>query len=285
MGKHRHQKQYRRTVVAAVAVGVIGIPSVAMACTDWPDEGQRQDRGTAAGAEDRWGGPDWYSRWSSQQHGEPTPVPSDTPTATASASKPGAPKDSDAKPSHKPRTKAPEAATSKPASKPTARPTTAAPEPTTAPPKPTTAAPKPTTAAPKPTTEAPEPAGASGAVAKVVELVNAERGKVGCSPVKVNATLTKAAQDHSEDMAASGNMSHTGSDGSSPGDRITRAGYGWSTYGENVAYGYSTPEQVMAGWMASPGHKENILNCAFKEIGVGLAQPGSYWTQDFGTAR
>ncbi|GAA2258595.1 hypothetical protein GCM10010415_20400 [Streptomyces atrovirens] len=250
-----------------------------MACTDWPDEGERQDRGTTAGAEDRWGGPDWYSRWSSQQHGEPAPVPSDTPTATTSPSKDGG-----AKPSHKPKTKAPEATASKPATA-APKPTTAAPEPTTASPKPTTAAPEPTTAAPKPTTAAPGPAGASGAVAKVVELVNAERGKAGCSPVKANATLTKAAQDHSEDMAASGNMSHTGSDGSSPGDRITRAGYSWSTYGENVAYGYSTPEQVMAGWMASPGHKENILNCAFKEIGVGLAQPGSYWTQDFGTAR
>jgi uncharacterized protein YkwD len=80
-------------------------------------------------------------------------------------------------------------------------------------------------------------------------------------------------------------MSHTGSDGSSPGDRITRAGYTWSAYGENVAYGYATPEQVMNGWMNSPGHRANILNCSFKEIGVGLAQPGSYWTQDFGTAR
>jgi uncharacterized protein YkwD len=86
-------------------------------------------------------------------------------------------------------------------------------------------------------------------------------------------------------MASHRNMSHTGSDGSSPGDRITRAGYNWSTYGENVAYGYSTPESVMAGWMGSPGHKRNILNCAFKEIGIGLAQPGNYWTQDFGTAR
>ncbi|WP_407071613.1 CAP domain-containing protein [Streptomyces sp. BK239] len=126
---------------------------------------------------------------------------------------------------------------------------------------------------------------ASGAVAKVVSLVNGERGKAGCSPLTVNAKLTKAAQDHSADMASHRNMSHTGSDGSDPGARITRAGYAWSTYGENVAYGYSTPEQVMAGWMASPGHKRNILNCAFKEIGVGLAQPGSYWTQDFGTAR
>ncbi|MEU6812765.1 CAP domain-containing protein [Streptomyces sp. NPDC046831] len=118
-----------------------------------------------------------------------------------------------------------------------------------------------------------------------MELVNAERSKVGCAPLTVNATLTKAAQAHSEDMAAHRNMSHTGSDGSSPGDRITRAGYTWSTYGENVAYGYATPEKVMAGWMSSPGHKANILNCGFKEIGVGLAQPGDYWTQDFGTTR
>ncbi|MBB5126175.1 CAP domain-containing protein [Streptomyces griseoloalbus] len=295
MGRHRHQQHYRRTVVAAVAMSVIGIPSVAMACTDWPGDGERQERSSAGpdAAEYRWGGPDWYSRWSSQQHGEPTAVPTDTPTATASPSKAGAPKHSSAKPSHKPTHKpkktAPEASAS--------RPTTAAPKPTTAAPKPTTAAPKPTTAAPKPTAAVPDPtAGASSpaatggtqastAVARVVELVNAERAKAGCSPVKVNATLTGAAQKHSEDMAASGNMSHTGSDGSSPGDRITRAGYNWSTYGENVAYGYSTPEQVMAGWMASPGHKENIVNCAFKEIGVGLAQPGGYWTQDFGTAQ
>ncbi|MFH8800755.1 CAP domain-containing protein [Streptomyces sp. NPDC017936] len=126
---------------------------------------------------------------------------------------------------------------------------------------------------------------ASGAVAKVVALVNSERSKAGCSALTVNAKLTTAAQSHSADMASHKTMSHTGSDGSDPGQRITRAGYNWSTYGENVAYGYSTPEQVMAGWMSSPGHKKNILNCGFKEIGVGLAQPGNYWTQDFGTAR
>ncbi|MGW3623680.1 CAP domain-containing protein [Streptomyces sp. NPDC000880] len=148
---------------------------------------------------------------------------------------------------------------------------------TTAPP----AAPKTTASPSAPKTAAP----ASGAATLVLKLVNSERSKAGCSPLVMNAKLTKAAQDHSKDMASHRNMSHTGSDGSSPGDRITRAGYTWSTYGENVAYGYSTPESVMAGWMASPGHKRNILNCAFKEIGVGLAQPGNYWTQDFGTAR
>lgn len=299
MGKHRHQQQYRRTVVAAVAIGVIGIPSVAMACTDWPGGGERQGGDGAAPAldHDRWGGPGWYREWSGQQHGTPSPAPSDTPAATPGPSKPGVPKPGGTEPSHKPTKKAPGASPSRPATtapkpttaapKPTTpapKPTTAAPEPSTPAPKPTTAAPKPTTTAPKPTATAPGPA-ASGAVARVVELVNAERGKAGCSPVKVNSTLTKAAQDHSEDMAASGTMSHTGSDGSSPGDRITRAGYTWSTYGENVAYGYSTPERVMQGWMTSPGHKANILNCAFKEIGVGHAQPGDYWTQDFGTSR
>ncbi|CAL9633733.1 hypothetical protein SUDANB176_06154 [Streptomyces sp. enrichment culture] len=282
MGKHRHQQKYRRTVVTAVALGAIGIPSAAMACADWSDDGQRQHRDTAApaAAEDRWGDADRYSRWNNRQHGEPTAAPSGTPTATADASKSGAPKHSSAEPSHKP--------SSKPSHKTSSKPKKPAPEASAS--KPATAAPKPTTAAPKPATSAPSPAAtggakASGAVAKVVELVNAERGKAGCSPVKVNATLTEAAQKHSEDMAASGTMSHTGSDGSSPADRITRAGYSWSTYGENVAYGYSTPEQVMQGWMNSPGHKKNILNCGFKEIGVGLAQPGSYWTQDFGTAR
>ncbi|MET9153979.1 CAP domain-containing protein [Streptomyces griseoflavus] len=307
MGKHRHHKQYRRTVVTAIAVGVIGIPSVAMACTDWPGGGERQSRDDSARAadHDRWGGPDWYRQWSGQQHGKPSPVPSDTPAATPSPSKPGTPAPSttepgDREPSHtsrepsrKPAKAAPGAPASRPATTPTTapEPTTAAPGPTTAAPKPTTAAPKPSTAAPEPTTAAPKPGAttsapaASGTVARVVQLVNAERAKVGCSAVKVNTILTQAAQKHSEDMAASGTMSHTGSDGSDPGARITRAGYTWSTYGENVAYGYSTPEQVMDGWMTSPGHKANILNCSFEEIGVGLAQPGNYWTQDFGTAR
>jgi uncharacterized protein YkwD len=128
-------------------------------------------------------------------------------------------------------------------------------------------------------------ASASGATARVVELVNNERSKAGCAPLTMNDKLTKAAQDHSKDMAGHRNMSHTGSDGSEPGERITRAGYNWSTYGENVAHGYATPEPVMESWMSSPGHKRNILNCNFKEIGVGLVQPGNYWTQDFGTAR
>jgi uncharacterized protein YkwD len=81
-------------------------------------------------------------------------------------------------------------------------------------------------------------------------------------------------------------LSHTGSDGSDPGQRITRAGYIWRTYGENVAAGYTTPESVVAGWMQSDGHRANILNPAFRDIGVGYAYGASstykhYWTQVF----
>ncbi|WP_200419786.1 CAP domain-containing protein [Streptomyces sp. Y2F8-2] len=164
----------------------------------------------------------------------------------------------------------------------------ASPSATTAPTTRPTASSAPATTAPstRPTaSSAPTSSAPASATARVVALVNSERAKVGCAPLTVNSKLAKAAQAHSADMAAHQNMSHTGSDGSSPGDRITSAGYSWSSYGENIAYGYSTPESVMAGWMASPGHKRNILDCGFKEIGVGLAQPGSYWTQDFGTAR
>ncbi|MGZ0205247.1 CAP domain-containing protein, partial [Streptomyces sp. RM1] len=140
-----------------------------------------------------------------------------------------------------------------------------------------------------PTASAAAPSGAadtaSGVTARIVQLVNSERAQAGCQPLTLNPQLTEAAQQHSADMAAHQNMSHTGSDGSDPGTRITRAGYSWSAYGENVAYGYATADEVMAGWMNSPGHRANILNCGFREIGVGLAQPGSYWTQDFGTGR
>lgn len=329
MGKHRKKQYYRRIAIAVATVGAVGIPSVALACGDWP--GGTTDQAAPAGSQltDRESGAAWWAQAALSRQSNvsastaPTamtsatvPVPpavpappavpgAPVPTVPAAPRTPGAvasaphaavphataPKAKAAAPAHKrhpsaPHPKAkPRPSASPSAPKPAAT-TTAAATPA-APAAPATSAapsatPSATAAAPSsPASQAP----ASGAVAQVVQLVNAERAKVGCSPLTVNASLTKAAQAHSEDMAAHQNMSHTGSDGSAPGDRITGAGYVWSSYGENVAYGYATPEQVMAGWMASPGHKANILNCSFKEIGVGLAQPGSYWTQDFGTAR
>jgi uncharacterized protein YkwD len=183
-----------------------------------------------------------------------TTAPSGTPSASAKSSPSASP-----------------SASASPKASPTADPTTESPSPS--------ATPKETSADSTPSASAD-----SGPTDRVLVLVNAEREKAGCAPLTENAKLTKAAQDHSQDMADHENMSHTGSDGSSMSDRLARVGYKFSTAGENVAYGYNSPESVMDGWMNSAGHKANILNCAFKEIGIGLAQPGYYWTQDFGTA-
>ncbi|MGW5578972.1 CAP domain-containing protein [Micromonospora chokoriensis] len=132
--------------------------------------------------------------------------------------------------------------------------------------------------------------GSSGTVSsqarEVVDLVNAERAKAGCKALTINDKLMTAAQKHSQDQADHQNMSHTGSDGSNAGVRLDRVGYAWRTYGENVAWNQKTPTSVMDAWMNSSGHKANILNCAFTEIGVGIADSnGPYWTQVFAAPR
>ncbi|MFJ9112522.1 sigma-70 family RNA polymerase sigma factor [Streptomyces sp. NPDC102283] len=150
---------------------------------------------------------------------------------------------------------------------------------TSPPPAPTTAAP-----VPKPAPPAPAPPAPPGTAGQVTELVNTERAKEGCGPVTVNDQLNTAAQRHSADMEAEDYFSHTSQDGRDPGDRITAAGYQWSTYGENIAKGQRTPADVMRSWMDSPGHRANILNCSYKEIGVGKQDSGGgpVWTQVFG---
>jgi hypothetical protein len=81
-----------------------------------------------------------------------------------------------------------------------------------------------------------------------------------------------AAYLHSLDMETNQFFSHTGSDGSDPGDRITREGYDWWTYGENIAVNYPTVSAVMQGWLSSEGHCRNIMNPAFEEIGAAYAE-------------
>ncbi len=160
-----------------------------------------------------------------------------------------------------------------------------------APPRPTASAPAPTRTAPKsspPSTTAPAPSG--GVTTQVVTLTNAERAKAGCGPLTVNATLTAVAQAHSQDMATNDYLDHNSRDGRTPFDRMTAAGYRYSTAAENIAAGQRTPQDVMSAWMNSAGHRANILNCALTQIGVGYATDSSstygvYWTQDFGTPR
>nr|WSX48323.1 sigma-70 family RNA polymerase sigma factor [Streptomyces sp. NBC_00974] len=157
----------------------------------------------------------------------------------------------------------------------------ASPSPTPTPTPTPSAKPTPKSTPPKP--PAPAPAG-GGQAAQVIALVNSERAAAGCGPLKEDAQLRTAAQGHSDDMASRDFFSHTNPDGADPGKRTTAAGYRWSTYGENIARGQQTPEQVMDSWMKSQGHRENILNCSFKDIGVGIHQGpgGPWWTQNFG---
>ena len=102
---------------------------------------------------------------------------------------------------------------------------------------------------------APPPAPSGGVTTQVVTLTNAERAKAGCGPLAVNATLTAVAQAHSQDMATNDYFDHNSQDGRTPFDRMTAAGYRYSTAAENIAAGQRTPQDVMTAWMNSPGHR------------------------------
>ncbi|WP_426564401.1 CAP domain-containing protein [Angustibacter sp. McL0619] len=182
------------------------------------------------------------------------------------------------KPSPKPRPKASPQLSPKASSKAQAR-TTAPRITTAAPPK---AQPKKTTA---PTTSKPVSKPSGSMVSQVIALVNSERGRAGCGALRESSQLDAAAYGHSKDMATHDYFSHVSQDGRTFDVRIRAAGYSGHTLGENIAAGQRTASAVMASWMGSSGHRANILNCAFKQIGVGVASGGSYgtyWTQDFG---
>jgi uncharacterized protein YkwD len=123
-------------------------------------------------------------------------------------------------------------------------------------------------------------------VGTMLDSLNADRAGAGAPPLALCSTLLRAAQGHSDDQAVTDTMTHTGSDGSGIGQRADSAGYAsWTALGENVAMGYSTVDAVMAAWMASSGHRANILNVAYQNVGLAesFASDGTpYWTQDFG---
>jgi uncharacterized protein YkwD len=135
---------------------------------------------------------------------------------------------------------------------------------------------------------------------RVVELVNAARTEArscggqpfqAAGPLAMNPALRCAARVHSLDMVVRGYFDHVNPDGEDPFDRMERAGYSFFTAAENIAAGQPTPEEVVAGWLDSPGHCANIMGPDFVHIGVGHvateASPESgqfphYWTQTFG---
>ncbi|MYY82278.1 MULTISPECIES: CAP domain-containing protein [unclassified Streptomyces] len=123
----------------------------------------------------------------------------------------------------------------------------------------------------------------STAEAAVLALVNQERAKAGCRPVRADDRLAALAGDFSADMAERDFFDHTDPDGATPWDRAEKAGID-DLGGENIARGQANAQSVMDAWMNSAGHRANILNCDYKTLGVGahFAPGGPWWTQDFG---
>ncbi len=132
----------------------------------------------------------------------------------------------------------------------------------------------------------PEPAAEAWQVDMLARL-NALRASLGAAAVRLCAPLNAAATKHSADMASRGYFDHTGLDGRDPSDRATAEGYG-SGVGENIAAGYDSVADVMAGWIDSPGHYANLINADYRVVGFGrVSVPdspyGVYWTQNFGS--
>ncbi len=134
--------------------------------------------------------------------------------------------------------------------------------------------------------------GTDGAPAFAVEmlnLLNAERAKVGVGPLALCAKLSSAASKFANVMAAQDyyNENHVGPDGSKPQDRVLAEGYRWTQVGENEAAGQQSVAEVMAAWVKSPLHYANITDKDYTHVGFGHGQSdastyGHYWVQDFG---
>jgi uncharacterized protein YkwD len=121
------------------------------------------------------------------------------------------------------------------------------------------------------------------------DLINAYRKEKGLKPLKLSAALTEAAKAHSKDLAKWDRISHYGSDGSNPWDRVKRAGYNAKVAAENVGTGQASIDEVMRGWKASPGHNKNLLLGDVEHMGIALVQDPrtefkTFWTLVVGSA-
>jgi uncharacterized protein YkwD len=136
------------------------------------------------------------------------------------------------------------------------------------------------------------PVDTSTYASRVVQLVNTQRANAGLKGLVVNTSLASAAQNYAGVLSTDACFAHTCPPVPDLGTRLNNAGYTFNgyhswTYGENIAAGYQTPESVVAGWMASAGHRANILNSSYRDTGVGIVYKsgtryGFYWVQDFG---
>ncbi len=123
--------------------------------------------------------------------------------------------------------------------------------------------------------------------ARVLAQINQYRARNDLPPLRADQRLARAALAHARDMADNDFFAHEGSDRTDSGMRARRAGYDWRAVGENIAGGLPSPEDTVAGWMASAGHRQNMLNPDFRDAGIGYvfraADDGDvrhrhYWT-------
>ncbi|MBQ2802820.1 MAG: hypothetical protein IJF07_02860, partial [Lachnospiraceae bacterium] len=189
---------------------------------------------------------------------EPTPVPTPEPTPV---------------PTPEP--------TPVPTPEPTPVPT---PEPTPVPtPEPT---PEPTPVPTPEPTPVPTPETATSYENEVLTLVNELRAEVGVAPLTLDTSLCQAANARVAEMSQAGELSHTRPDGSSCFTIFNDYGINYSTAGENIAAGQSTPQEVVSSWRNSEGHYSNMINASFTKLGIGFTNLGNgdystYWSQLF----
>lgn len=115
---------------------------------------------------------------------------------------------------------------------------------------------------------------------QALDAVNSYRAQYSQPLLRTNGRLAAAAASHAADMAATDGLSHTGSDGGDVADRARAAGYDYCFIAENIAQGPQDIPEALAGWMASPGHRQNMLNPRAREMA--LAQRGAYWVMVLG---
>ena len=110
----------------------------------------------------------------------------------------------------------------------------------------------------------------------LLSSTNAQRVAQGVGSLAINSLLSQAAQNKAQDMANKDYWSHTSPDGSTPWTFIDNAGYSYVSAGENLAYGFTTSNDVITGWMNSPSHRENLLKTTYTEVGFGIVNAPNY---------
>lgn len=134
---------------------------------------------------------------------------------------------------------------------------------------------------------------------RILALVNEARSRPrrcgskshkAAPPLALSAVLTRAALKHAQDMASHNHFEHTGTDGSTPAQRVEKVGYAWYAVAENIAAGARTADEVVAGWLDSPGHCSNLMGATYTQMGIAYAvnaksDAGIYWAQEFARPR